>query len=154
MKIFTLILLICVISTHLRAQEKQVAARIDSIVREMRSNAWRYQIVEDINTNNSFSRYYYLDGELQMKRIHLKDSIEKNVEWFFMNGELAFAETTWTETRSGMVTFHETYYLSNHALIAWIDSGNCPIDPTSPGFADLGKKLADYGTKIRMNACR
>lgn len=91
---------------------------IDKSVQDIKSRIPSFTKVEKLKTKEGL-RIEFLQGrEVQLITLKtIEQSIEKNVEWYYIKGELAYSETNWIDTRSKNKVFHEKCYLyKQHAV--------------------------------------
>lgn len=153
--IFTLLIFLgCTFSISAQTQ-KQSIADIDNSINGIKKEINSYQKIEKIN-NSDGNRFVFLkDKELKLITVKaLETKLEKNVEWYYLNGQLAYCETNWVDTKTKAIVFHEKYYLNNCHLIAWFDSKNNLVDNSSAEFKKLGIDLVAYGEKIKNEATK
>lgn len=149
-----LIILLITITPFLGLSQTEVST-IDKSVQEIKAKQSSFKRVEKVNTNEG-SRFVFLqDKELKLITVKTVDSgMEKNVEWYFLNGELAYCETNWIDTKTKNISFTEKCYLNKGQLISWANSKEKIIDPTSEIFQKMGAELTAYGIKLRGDALK
>lgn len=90
---------------------------IDRSVQDIKSRMPSFTRVEKIHTKESSRILFFQGKDVQLIRVKtIEQSIEKNVEWYYINGELAYSETNWIDTRSKNKVFHEKCYLYKHLI--------------------------------------
>ncbi len=110
-------------------------------VQEMKNAVNTYKKIIKIN-NADGHRILFLKGE-ELKIISLKSTesvLEKSVQWYFINGQLAFSEVTWTNVKTRELFSHDKLYFKNEHLIEW-KSEEGAVDPGSQKFKDLDKEM-------------
>ncbi len=153
MKKIVVILLCFTCINSIFAQTAKETKSIDKAVKELQSKRSTFQKVEKINSEIG-SKYVFLNDK-EVKLIAVKSietPIEKNVEWYYINGELAYCETNWLDVKTKTIIKHEKQYLKNGHLIEWIDSQTTLVNPSSSEFKKLDAELVAYGIKLKNQA--
>ncbi len=154
MKIKLFALLICAIGNFFSYSQSNNTADIDKLTKDIKANLNSYQKVLKTNTSSDSRLVYFKDKALiliSVKTIELYN--EKNVEWFYENGQFVYSETNWVDTKTQKITFSEKCYLSNGQLISWINQSK-PKDSSSDDFKKMSADLVIYGSKIRDDALK
>ena len=154
MKIKSLTFLLLATSTLMCIGQTDLKS-IDKSVQDIKINLPAFKKVEKINSKDG-SRFVFLQGnELKLITVQsLEPTIEKNVEWYFIDGQLAYCETNWVDTKTKTTIFSDTYYLHNGHLIFWANSRDNTIDPSSDRFKKTEAELVAYGVKIKEEALK
>ncbi len=153
MKKIVVIVLCFICVNSFFAQTIKETKSIDKAVKELQSKRNTFQKVEKINSDIG-SKYVFLNNK-EVKLIAVKSietSIEKNVEWYYINGELAYCETNWLDIKTKTIIKHEKQYLKSGHLIEWIDSNTTAVNHSSPEFKKLDTALVAYGIKLKNQA--
>jgi hypothetical protein len=153
MKKISLIIFYFVYTTSIFSQTTKEVNAIDKAVNELKSKRHTFQKIEKINSDIG-SKYVFLNNK-DVKFITVKSietTIEKNVEWYYINGQLAYCETNWLDVKTKTILHHEKQYLKNGHLIEWIDSNTSSVSPSSPEFKKLDTALVAYGIKLKNKA--
>lgn len=128
---------------------------IDKFVQDIKDNLSTLKKVEKINSKDGTRFVFLNDKDLKLITVKaLEPTTEKNVEWYFIDGQLAYAETNWFDTKTKNNTFNEKCYLHNGHLISWTNSRNKTIDPASAEFKKMDTDLVAYGIKIKDDALK
>lgn len=128
---------------------------IDNSVKDIKDKISTFKKVERINSKDGTDFVFLQDKELKLITVKaLEPETEKNVEWYFINGQLAYSETNWFDTKTKNNIFNEKCYLHNGHLISWTNSRDKTIDPSSSEFKKMGTDLAAYGIKIKDEALK
>jgi len=128
---------------------------IDRSVQDIKDNLSMLRKVEKINSKDGTRFVLLEDKELKLINVKaLEQKTEKNIEWYFVDGKLAYAETSWFDTKTKNKTFNEKCYFHNGHLISWTNSRNKTIDPTSAEFKKMDTDLVAYGLKIKDAALK
>lgn len=92
---------------------------IDKSVQDIKSRLPSLTKIVKINTKEG-SRIIFMQGsDVQLITVKtIEQSIEKNVEWYYIKGELAYSETNWIDTKSKNKVFHEKCYLYKQRLVS------------------------------------
>ena len=137
------------------AQTDKIILDIDQATNEIKSKISSFRKIEKIN-NSEGSRFVFLkDKELQLITVQqIGPDVEKNVEWYYINGVLTYSETKWLDKKSQQIVFNEKEYLRNGHLIAWINSENKLVDSTRLEFKTIDTALAAYGIEIKNEALK
>lgn len=153
MKKISLIILLfsCTISTF--SQTSKEINAINKAIKELKKKHTTFQKIEKINSDIG-SKYVFLNNkEIQFITVKaIESTVEKNVEWYYIKGELAYCETNWLDIKTKTILRHEKQYLKNGHLIEWIDSNTSAVKPSSPEFKKLDTELVAYGVKLKNEA--
>jgi outer membrane lipoprotein-sorting protein len=135
--------------------EKQIMADIDKTITDIKSKINTFQKIEKGNTSKGY-RFVFLKGkELQLITVRaIEENLEKNVEWYYVNGVLVYAETIWLDSKTKKVVKNEKTYLDNGHLIAWINPDGKLVDSNSSEFKTVETELTAYGIKIKNEALK
>ena len=132
--------------------ETQPMADIDKAVKEIKSSRNTYQKIEKINTSDGMRLVFLKDKELKLIVVKaLEPNTEKDVEWYYVKGQLVYTETNWVDVKTKATVFHEKCYLNNGHLIAWVNSKNEHVDNFSAEFKKMDTDLVAYGEKIKAD---
>jgi len=155
---FLLFSQVCFSQTHenqypfvdLIAIEQDTAAtlmNIDKLKDQIKSKIQEYQKIEKFKDNTG-SRYLFVkDNQLQMVTVSFKENnIDKNVEWYFSDGQLIYSEQVWKE--SDKKINQEKFYLNNNHLIGWLKDGK-KVSKRSSEFQTTEGDLVAYGVKLK-----
>jgi hypothetical protein len=111
--------------------------------------------VEKINSKDGNRFVFLKDKDLKLITVKaLEPTIEKNVEWYYVNGQLAYCETNWLDMKTKNNIFNEKCYLHNGHLVSWTNSRDKTIDPSSDEFKKMDTDLVAYGVKIKDDALK
>lgn len=135
--------------------EKQTIADIDKTITDIKSKTSTFQKIEKVNTPEGY-RFIFLKGnELQLITVRqIENNLEKNVEWYYVNGALVYAETVWLDNKTKKIVKNEKQYLDNGHLIAWINPEGKLVDNNSSEFKTVDTELSAYGIKIKNDALK
>jgi hypothetical protein len=87
---------------------------------------------------------------VQFIAVHQREKgVQKNVEWFYVNDSLVYAESNWINIRSLKSVKNEKLYLQKGHLVVWMNSQNVPAETSSADFREMDKSLAAYGIKMK-----
>ena len=130
-------------------------AKIDKSIQDIKNKLNTYKKVEKINSQDG-SRFVFLkDNELKLITVKaLEPNTEKKVEWYYVNGQIAFTETNWFDTKTKNNIYNEKCYFSNGHLIAWVNPQNKLVDNSSNEFKKMDTDLSAYCLKIRDDAMK
>lgn len=120
----------------------QSMADLDDYASSVRSRLRQYRMVEK-RIADAGSKQFYFDGkELKLVKVLVNDhGIVKQVEWFYVESKLVFAETNWIRSGSGESVFHEKYYFSKGALFAWINFEGVEEKTDSESFKTTSRDI-------------
>jgi len=111
--------------------------------------------VEKIISEHGNKFVYLKDKELKLITVKaIEPTIEKNIEWYYVNGVLTYSETNWFDIQSKKLVKHEKQYLNNGHLIAWVNPENKLVDNASSEFKNLDAELNAYGVKLKSHALK
>lgn len=129
--------------------DKKQIADIEKVTKEIKNNIGKYKKTEELKDSVGNSRYIYKDGnELKLVTIYFQDTdANKNVEWYFTNGQLIYSQQTWTDKKTNKVVDNQKCYLSSGHLITWVKNDKL-VDTNSEEFKKVGVDLPVYGTKM------
>ncbi len=135
--------------------EKQSMLDIDKTITDIKSKISTFQKIEKVKTTEGY-RFVFLKGkELQLITARqIEQNLEKNVEWYYVNGALVYAETIWLDSKTKKVVKNEKQYLDNGHLIAWINPEGKLVDNNSAEFKTVDTELTAYGIKIKNDALK
>jgi hypothetical protein len=132
--------------------EKQKMQNIDKTIRDIKSNMSTFQKIERVNKPEAYSFVFLKDKELQLISVKvIEDNLEKNVEWYYVNDVLVYAETLWLDYKTKEVVKNEKMYLDNGHLIAWINPEGKFVDKSSSEFKNVDSTITDYGIQIKID---
>jgi len=135
--------------------EKQTMSDIDKATTEIKSKLDIYTKVEKHTSADGYKFVFLNDKEIKVIIVKsIEPTIEKNVEWYYVNGTLSYCETNWVDIKSKKVVKHEKHYLNNGHLIAWVNIDNKLVENTSSEFKKLDDELNAYGTKLKSDALK
>ena len=151
-KLLTLVLLA---ATSFFCQGQTPINSIDKSVQDIKTNLSLFKKVEKIDTKDGTSFVFFQDQEIKLITVKaLEPTTEKNVEWYFVDGQLAYCETNWLDTKTKTNVFNEKCYLHNGHLISWANSRDNTIDPSSEKFIKMDADLVANGIKIKEGALK
>jgi hypothetical protein len=153
----TIVFFTCIVLTFsVSAQtEKQTMLDIDKTINDIKSKISTFQKIEKINTNDGYRFVFLKDKELQLITVRqIEENVEKNVEWYYVNGVLIYAETIWLDSTTKKIVKNEKLYLDSEHLIAWINTENKLVDNNSSEFKTVSTELVAYGIKIKTEALK
>lgn len=128
---------------------------IDKAIQVVKSELRFLKKIERANSKDGTSYVFLQDNELKLITIKaIEPTTEKNVEWYFIDGELAYCETNWFDLNSMNTIFNEKCYLNKGHLILWTNSRDNSIDSASDEFKKMEVNLVAYGVKIKENALK
>lgn len=128
---------------------------IDKSIQGIKTNLPSFKKVEKINSKDGTRFVFLQDKELKLITVKaLEPTIEKNVEWYFVDGQLSYCETNWFDTKTKNIVFNEKCYLHNGHLVSWTNSRDNTIDPSSDLFKKMDAELVAYGVKIKEDALK
>ena len=128
---------------------------IDKSVQGIKDNMPTLKKVEKINSKDGTRFVLLKDKDLKLITVKaLEPTTEKNVEWYYVNGQLAYCETNWFDIKTKNNIFKEKCYLHNGHLISWTNSRDKTIDPSSDEFKKMDTYLVAYGAKIKDDALK
>jgi hypothetical protein len=128
--------------------ETEKIANIEKATKETQNNLGKYLKDEQVKDSTG-NRYVYKEGnELKLITVYYRDTdANKNVEWYFSNGEFIYTQTIWTDKTTNKVINSEKCYLKDGQLIAWINNDKL-LDTTSLDFKSTEAALLAYGKKL------
>ncbi len=133
----------------------QQMTEIDKVVSAIKSKTATFKKVEKAKTQEASKFIFLKEKELQFITVkQMENGLEKNVEWYFSNGSLIFSETNWIDLISKKVMAHEKQYLKNGTLLCWLDNENKLVDPISPEFKEVDKRIQTYAVKLKDEAMK
>ena len=136
---------------------KQKTANIDKTKQEIKNNISNFKIIASIRNSAGYKYTYAKDKKVQLITLYDKeaDTINKNVEWYFSNGHMIYAEQLWTNKRTKDTINHEEYYLFDSHVFAWVKSDNKMVDTSSDEFKNMANGMDAYAKKLEEeNAAR
>lgn len=123
--------------------------KIDSLKINTLKNLPSFTKLVKVNNETGNRIVYLKNNDLKLITVYSKDNnIEKNVEWYFSDGELIYSEQKWIDLTTGKVINNEKIYVSNGHLIACEKTNGKFVDQDSDEFKDLDKRFAEYGEKL------
>lgn len=135
--------------------DKQVIADIKKAAKDIKAQLSIFQKIEKMNNKDGQRLVFLKDKELKLITVKaLQSNMEKNVEWYYLKGQLAYSETSWYDTKTKTLVFNEKYFLDKGHLIAWLDSNNTFVDTSSAAFKKVNTELVAYGEKIKQEAVK
>ena len=147
------ILIILVATFFCRAQTE--INNIDNSVQDIKNELSTYKKIEKINSIDGTRFVFVRDNDLKVITVKaLEPTTEKNVEWYYVDGQLIYCETNWLDTKTKNNIFNEKHYLHNGHLIAWTNSRDKTIEPASDEFKKMDTELVAYGIKIKDDALK
>lgn len=154
-KILSLLLVFMFGGTAYSQTNETGITEIKKTVSEIKSNLYNYQkIHKTLDSIND--KYIYLKGkDVQLITIKTTDAgIEKNVAWYYSQGQLIYTEQFWVDLHSKTVFDNETCYLQQGHLIAWVNNENEFMDTHSADFKSLDMKLGSFGQKWKEESLK
>jgi hypothetical protein len=131
---------------------KEIMLEIDKATIEINSNLKTYNKIEKNISSDNYKNIYFNNKELKLISIKATESsLEKNVDWYYIDGVLTYSETNWLDINTKKTIKHEKQYLKNGHLIAWINSNNNNVENTSSEFRSLETELTTYGEKLKSD---
>ena len=122
---------------------------IDKLKENIKNNLSSLKMVEKYKDRFCYRNAYFNNNDLQLITVCFKDrQIDKNVEWYFIKGQLIYSEQTWTIREAKQVINNEKFYINDRHLIAWLKTDNKPVDKTSQEFKVFESKLVEYGDEL------
>ena len=132
---------------HSQIAQQQIAY-IEKETKEIKNNITKYQKIEKQDSLGNSNCIYKNNGELKLKKVYYQDTdANKNVEWYFANGELIYSQKIWTDKKTNNVIENEKCYLNNNHLIEWTKNGKS-VDSTSEEFKRVSADLPAYGISL------
>jgi hypothetical protein len=156
--IATILLLTQVVSSqvldgiYIKPDEERIID-IDKMRQEIKANLKSFTKSERVKDSSSY-RYVYTKGkELQLITVYYKDTnnIDKNVSWYFHNGQLIYSEKTWTDRTTKKVVENEKAYLDYENLFAWFINDK-KVDVTSQEFKKMAVEFPAYAAKLKADS--
>jgi hypothetical protein len=133
------------------AEKKQMLS-IDNTKENIKNSIGTFTKVEKFKDETGNRYAYFKDSVLQLITVYYKEkNVDKNVEWYFSNDQLIYAEQKWTESETGKIVNNEKFYLSGGHLIVWIKTDNTKVDPSSQNFKYFDNKLGVYAEKLKQD---
>lgn len=133
----------------------QTMLDIDKVTNEIKSKLNTYTKTEKNLTESAYKYIFLNDKELKLITVKtIESTIEKNVEWYYVNGVLTYSETNWFDIISKKRVKHEQQYLNNGRLIAWVSPEDKLVDITSLEFRNLDTELNAYGVQLKNDALK
>ncbi len=146
MKILLLILSFTI--TPLFGVSQSDVQNIDKRVKEIQDSLAAFKKIEKINSPDGTRWVYVQKNQLRLISVTANESLMvKKVDWYFISGQLAYAETNWVDN-NGKLVFNEKCYLHNGHLVAWTNSRNAPMDSTSAEYKKMEADLVAYGLSL------
>ena len=131
---------------------KEIMLEIDKTTIEIKNNLNTYNKIEKNNSSDNYKNIYFNNKELKLISIKATEAtLEKNVDWYYVDGVLTYSETNWLNIKTKKTIKHEKQYLKNGHLIAWINSDNNQVENTSSEFRSLETELTTYGEKLKSD---
>lgn len=130
-------------------------SNIDKYVQEVKNKLPSIEKIERINDTRG-SNFAYFEGK-NLKLIAVKSldpTTEKNVEWYFVDGQLTYCETNWVDTQTRKNIFKEKLYLHCGNLISWTNSNSNTFCASSSEFKKMNIDLIEYSKKMIENASK
>lgn len=123
---------------------------IDKSVQNIKNNLSSFKKIEKVNTKEG-SRFAFIQNkDLKLITVQaIEPTIEKNVEWYYIDGQLAYCETNWVDMTTKKSVFNEKCYLQDGHLIHWTNTRKGTIDSYSSEFKKMDIDLIEYGLKIK-----
>lgn len=137
------------------SQTNQTITNIDQSIQNIKNELHSYKKVEKINTNEGSRFVFFKDGEIRLitvKSIELNS--EKNVEWYYLNGQIVYSETNWFDSKTKNNSYNEKCYFNNGHLIAWLNPQKEFVDNSSDEFKKMDEDLSIYCSKIKHEALK
>jgi hypothetical protein len=154
MKANLLTILITIATPFICFSQREIK-EIDESIQGIKNNKPALNKIEKINSKDETHFVFLKDKDLQLISVKsLEPTTEKNVEWYFIDGQLAYAETNWFDTKTKNNTFNEKCYLNKGHLISWTNSRDKTIDTSSDMFKKMDTELVAYGKKIKYEALK
>ena len=146
--ILTALISFAIIQVVYSKTETEKIANIEKATKEIQNNLGKYLKDEQVKDSTG-NRYVYKDGnELKLITVYYRDTdANKNVEWYFSNGEFIYTQTIWTDKTTNKVINSEKCYLKDGQLIAWKNNDKL-LDTSSLDFKSTEAALLAYGKKL------
>jgi hypothetical protein len=126
---------------------------IHEAVQDIKNNLSTFKKIEKINTDKGTRFVFLKDKELKLITVNgLGPDIEKKVEWYYVNGQMAYIETNWVNTKTKNNVYQEKHYFSKGHLIAWLNPQKQMVDIGTVEFKKMDSELTAYGIKIKNEA--
>jgi hypothetical protein len=96
-------------------------------------------------------RYVYTkEKDLILITVYYKDptNIDKNVAWYFHNGQLIYSEKNWTDRATKKIVETEKAYLTDEHLLAWFINDR-KEDTASKDFKKMADEFPAYAAKLK-----
>jgi hypothetical protein len=151
--ILTIVTVFC-LTIGIKAQtEQEQMITIDKQKTEIKNAINTYRKVVRFKDSLSYKYVYLKNKDLQMVNIWVKtDSLNKDVEWYFVNGKLVYSEQIWKSIKTNKVVDHKQFYLNDDKLFVGIGTNGKRIDPASKEFKEAMEGLAKYAEHLRDEA--
>ena len=148
MRYLPLFLIICSYTVYSQITIKDV----DQLVRNINAKKETFEKKELSNSNEGNSYVWLQDEEPRIVMVNQKDSVEKNVTWYFLDQKLLYSETLWTDRETNKKLYEEKTYHDKGILFAWLNSENKFKDANSIEFKSLDRKLQAYSQELLIQA--
>ena len=108
-----------------------------------------YKKIEKVKTGEA-SKYIYKKGnDLKFVIVQqMENGIEKNVEWYFENGNLIYSTSNWLGITHRGEMANEELFMKDGKLIYWNAKGEV-VDPNSETFKEMNKGMQEYALKLK-----
>ncbi len=127
----------------------QQIREIEKFKENIKNNINNFQKIEKYKDSLSFRNVYFKDKVLQLVKVQQIDNkVEKNVEWYFLDEQMIYAEVIWINIETKQNINHEKCYLNRWQMIAWVNNENKFIDLKSTEFKLRESELVAYGKKM------
>jgi hypothetical protein len=128
--------------------KQQQIADIDKARQGIKNNIESFQKTIELSDSSGYNYVFKNDKELKLVTIYHKDAnTDKHAEWYFLNGQMIYAEQTWADNKTGKSVDNEKFYFSGGHLIDMISNGKT-IDANSKEFTHADESISAYGEKL------
>lgn len=146
--ILLLFITICTIAAS--SQNLNDTLEIYKMVQQTTNELNSYEKMERQNDSFGNSYAYFKNKKLKLVTLLAYDEgLEKNVVWYFNDGELIYADTKWYNPQTKEWFQRERCYLKNGCLLVWFNLLHLSVDSTDESFISIAKELPEYGRKLQ-----
>jgi hypothetical protein len=125
---------------------------IEKTFQTIKDNISNFQLLEVFRDSLSFRDVYLKNNVLQLIIVQfIENRIEKNVEWYFVDQKLIYAESNWINLDTKAAVSNSKCYFTNLHMIKW-ENEKVIINPNSPEFKARETQLVDYSKRMWVNA--
>jgi hypothetical protein len=123
--------------------------RIEKEVGKVNTN--ELKMMEIAKDKNGYRHDYFIGNDLKLVQVYYNENdIEKNVSWYFNNGQIIYSTQLWTNHKTKDTIDNERLYFYYENLIAWTKNGK-PVDENSSEFKKVGVDLKEYAHKLKSD---